>query len=71
MSVVDLPEDYLEAEEWAKHFLKRMKALRKRYQEDEYMRRYFPWGGSSENAAVKRTSMDLSKALVKVRKPPQ
>lgn len=68
MGKPELPENYLEAEEWAKHFLKRMKALRKRYQEDEYMRKYFPWGGSSENAAVKRASMDLSKALVKIRK---
>ena len=69
MSKLDLPPNYIEAEEWANHFLKRMKALRKRYQEDEYMRQYFPWGGSAENAALKRASMDLSKALVKIRKP--
>jgi len=68
MSKIELPEEYLEAEEWANRFLKRVKVLRKRYQEDEYMRNYFPWGGSSENAAVKRTSLDLSKALVKIRK---
>ena len=44
MSEYELPDKYVEAEEWARHFLKRMAALR-------------------------RTSMDLSKALVKIRKP--
>lgn len=63
-----LPPEYLEAEEWAKHFLKRMTALKNRYQTDEYVRKYWSVGTPiPERAAVKRTSMDLSKALVKIR----
>lgn len=69
MSKYKLPDKYVEAEEWARHFLKRMDALKKRYNEDEYFRRYLSISGGTENAAVKRTSMDLSKALVKLRKP--
>lgn len=64
-----LPDRYIEAEEWAVMFLKRMKAFKKRYNDDEYFRRYLTISGGAENAALKRTSMDLSKALVKLRKP--
>lgn len=64
-----LPDRYVEAEEWAVMFLKRMKAFKKRYNDDEYFRRYLNISGGAENAALKRTSMDLSKALVKLRKP--
>ena len=64
-----LPDKYIEAEEWAKHFLKRMDALKKRYNEDEYFRRYLGIVGGKETAAVKRTSMDLTHALAKLRKP--
>lgn len=64
-----LPDRYIEAEEWAVMFLKRMKAFKKRYHDDEYFRRYLNISGGAENAALKRTSMDLSKALVKLRKP--
>lgn len=52
-------------------FLKRMKAFKKRYNEDEQFRRYLNITGGAENAALKRTSMDLSKALVKLRRPNQ
>ncbi len=69
MSKTPLPEIYLEAEEWARLFLKRMRALRKRYENDDEFRRYLYITGGAENAALKRTSMDLSKALVKIRKP--
>lgn len=60
---------YIEAEEWAKMFLKRMDAFKKRYNNDEYFRRYLTITGGTETAALKRTSMDLSKALVNLRKP--
>lgn len=60
---------YLEAEEWAVMFLKRMDAFKKRYNNDEYFRRYLTITGGAETAALKRTSMDLSKALVNLRKP--
>lgn len=65
----DLPDKYAEAEEWAVLFLKRIKAFKKRYKTDEQFRRYLKITGGAEAAAVKRTSMDLSKALVKLRKP--
>ena len=64
-----LPDKYVEAEEWARLFLKRMQALKKRFNSDEDFRRYMWITGGAENAALKRTSMDLSKALVKLRKP--
>ena len=64
-----LPDKYIEAEEWARMFLKRMDAFKKRYNTDEEFRRYLTITGGAENAALKRTSMDLSKALVKLRKP--
>ena len=63
----ELPVRYIEAEEWALLFLKRMKAFKKRYEKDEEFRRYLEITGGAENAALKRTSMDLSKALVKLR----
>ena len=62
-------EKYLEAKEWAKHFIKRVDAMVARYNSDDYVKEY--WNVSTsvpERAAVKRTSMDLSRALVKVRK---
>lgn len=68
MAKEKLPAAYQEAEEWARLFLKRLAVLKKRYEEDEYFRRYFSVTGGSENADVKRTSMDLSKSLVKIRK---
>lgn len=64
-----LPDKYVEAEEWAWHFIKRMNALKERYNSDEWFRDYLTTSGGAENAALKRTSMDLTKALVKLRKP--
>ncbi len=64
-----LPDKYVEAEEWAQHFLKRMNALKERYNNDEQFRRYISITGGAETAALKRTSMDLTKALSKLRKP--
>lgn len=64
-----LPNKYIEAEEWAIHFLKRMSALKRRYDEDKCARTYFNTGTSlPERAALKRASMDLSRALAKMRK---
>lgn len=64
-----LPDKYIEAEEWARLFLKRMDRLKKRFKDDEDFRRHFSIGGSAEKAALKRTSMDLTKALAKMRQP--
>lgn len=69
MSKYKLPEKYIEAEEWARHFLKRMDRLKQRYNSDDDFRRYLYIVGGKESAAVKRTSMDLSQALIKLRKP--
>ncbi len=60
-----LPDIYQEAKEWAQLFLKRLNALEKAHQNPDYNYNYY----SPERAAVKRTSLDLAKALVKLRKP--
>jgi hypothetical protein len=57
-----------EAENEARRFLDRVAALRERYAEDEYMQDYFNIVGFRERAAVQRASMDLSQALVKLRR---
>ncbi|CAN5694142.1 hypothetical protein BH23PAT2_BH23PAT2_08310 [soil metagenome] len=64
-----LPEKYIQAEEWAKLFLKRMDKLKKRYNDDEDFRRYLNIVGGKETASLKRTSMELTHALVEMRKP--
>jgi len=64
-----LPEKYIQAEEWAKLFLKRMDSLKKRYNDDEDFRRYLNIVGGKETASLKRTSLDLTHALVELRKP--
>jgi hypothetical protein len=57
-----------EAENEARRFLDRVAALRERYVEDEHMQAYFNIVGFKERAAVQRASMDLSRALVKLRR---
>jgi len=64
-----LPEKYIQAEEWAKLFLKRMDSLKKRYNDDEDFRSYLNIVGGKETASLKRTSLDLTHALVELRKP--
>ena len=57
-----------EAENEARRFLDRAAALRKRYADDEPMQAYFNIVGFRERAAVQRASMDLSRALVNLRR---
>ena len=64
-----LPDKYTQAEEWAKLFLRRMDSLKKRYNDDEDFRRYMNIVGGKETASLKRTSLDLTHALVELRKP--
>jgi hypothetical protein len=56
------------AEEMATQFLVRTKALRDRLMNDEDTRRY-AWVGCKETAAVRRASLDLTRALAEMRKP--
>jgi hypothetical protein len=57
-----------EAENETRRFLDRVAELRKRYADDEHMQAYFNIVGFRERAAVQRASMDLSQALVKLRR---
>ena len=57
-----------EAENEARRFLDRVAALRERYAEDEHTKTYFNIVGFQERAAVQRASMDLSRALVNLRR---
>ena len=66
-----LPDKYIEAEEWAKLFLKRMDSLKKRCDEDEDFRRYMNIVGGKETASLKRVSMELTDSLARLRKPAQ
>jgi len=53
----------------AQRFLDRCEELMERHATDEDMRRYFEGGGGyKEMGAVKRASMDLSRALTEVRR---
>jgi hypothetical protein len=57
----------LEAEAEAHRFLKRLEAVKATEQyKSEFAK--FDVGGSAESAAVKRASMDLSRALTRLRK---
>jgi hypothetical protein len=65
----DRKEAVLAAMREAKRFLERGEELMERLEMDHDMRRYFQAGvGSKEMGAVKRASMDLTRALVEVRK---
>lgn len=57
-----------EAENEARRFLDRVAALRERHAEGEHMQTYFNIVGFEERAAVQRASMDLSRALVELRR---
>jgi hypothetical protein len=57
-----------EAENEARRFLDRVAALRERHADDEHMQIYFYAVGFKERAAMKRASMDLSRALVNLRR---
>jgi len=57
-----------EAENETRRFLDRVAELRKRYADDEHTQTYFNVVGFKERAAVQRASMDLSRALVELRR---
>ena len=57
-----------EAETEARRFLDRAAAVRKRYADDEHTQTYFNIVGFREREAVQRASMDLSRALVELRR---
>ena len=57
-----------QAEQEARRFLDRIAALRSRFATDKEMRDYFESVEFKETAAVKRASMDLSRALVELRR---
>ena len=61
-------DELTQAEQEAVRFLNRIGALRERLATDEEMRQYFGIVGFKETAAVKRASMDLSRALVELRR---
>lgn len=63
---IELPREYVEVEQWATLLLTRIDELREAYQDPTY-RLYFNHTGSSERAAVRRTSLDLSRAMSKMR----
>ena len=52
----------------ALRFIKRCDELIERHAKDEHFRRYMEITGSKETAAVKRASMDLSRALSEMRR---
>ena len=56
------------AEQEAHRFLDKIGALHERLNTDPDMRDYFGIVGFKETAAVKRASMDLSRALVELRR---
>lgn len=63
-------EKTLAAMREAQRFLDRCEDLLERHATDPHMSRSFDGGGSSkEMGAVKRVSMDLSRALTELRKP--
>lgn len=64
--MIELPKEYTDAEQWATLLLERIEELRSAYQDPDF-RAYFNVTASSERAAVRRTSLDLSRALSKMR----
>lgn len=56
------------AEEECARFLAATKELRKRLREDEHAKQYAYITGCPETAAVRRASLDLTRALAKMRK---
>jgi hypothetical protein len=65
----DFPVKYREAEREARRFLEFMAVLKVRFNNDDYFRQYMGIKGGPETAAVKRASMDLSRALARMRRP--
>lgn len=62
-------EKIIAAKKEAERFLERVEALIERHAKDEQFRKYFEICGHKETAALKRSSMDLTRALSEMRKP--
>ena len=56
-----------EAKEAAQRFIDAVDAMQDREQADDYFRRMLSIGGFKETAAVKRSSLDLTRALARMR----
>lgn len=56
------------AERAARDFLDAVEAMRTRHARDDYFRRMYDITGFKETAAVRRTSMTLTRALAQVRR---
>lgn len=63
----DFPAKYKEAEWEARRFLARLAELRDRFDKDEEFARFMGITGSPETSAVRRASMDLTRALARMR----
>ena len=63
-----LPIKYIEARAEAQRFLKKLDDLEHLIKHDERQAKYWDIIGCPESAAVKRSSMDLTRALAKLRK---
>lgn len=58
-----------DAKEAAERFIAAVEALEAREQADDQFRRFLGMTGFRETAAVRRASMDLTRALTDMRKP--
>ena len=58
-----------EAKEAAERFITAVDKLHEREAADDYFRRYMGATGFKETAAVRRASLDLTRALAEMRKP--
>jgi len=68
LTVALLPKNYQVARAEAIRFLEKMDELEHLLSTDERQRKYWGIIGCPESAAVKRSSMDLTRALAKLRK---
>ena len=65
-------EDIIEAEQEAKRFLKRLKEVKQSFSNKDAFSKNtdYKWiRGCKETGALKRSSMDLTRALAKMRNP--
>ena len=58
-----------DAREAAERFINALDRLEEREETDDYFRRYMNIIGFKETAAVRRASLDLSRALTEMRRP--
>ena len=58
-----------EAREAAERFISAVEKLQEREESDDYFRRHMGMSGFKETAAVRRASLDLTRALSEMRRP--